>query len=462
MPSKLSSTKRGLKRDGSVSYVNRRRGSIAILGALTITALLGMLGLAFDGAYMYHLKRKAQIAADAGARAAALELQNGSSSDTIRAQAKAESATNEFTDGVNGVTVTVNKPPVGGNWAGNANAVQVIVKQAVATSFMQVLGVGNAQVAAEAVGGLASGGSCVYALDKTKGQAISVSGGTTSVLVNCGVVDDSSDSHAFSVTGGATFSATGVNVVGGVEDTSGADKCGSNCTVTNSPNAPVTGVMAEPDPLKNIAAPSVGSCTYTNLGTLTGGTAVSVTPPITGNGTSGNPFVFGPGTYCNGVKLSSAYATIGAGTYIMNGTSGSNQALNISGTSNVTGTGVTFFNTATSGSNYKPIVVSGSSTTNFSAPTTGTLAGMLFFQDRTLTGVNVGTQESFTGGSNLTLQGALYFPLDNIVFSGGTAAHPDYLIIVADTITFSGGSTINNDYSALAQGSPIQVTGIIE
>jgi hypothetical protein len=87
---------------------------------------------------------------------------------------------------------------------------------------------------------------------------------------------------------------------------------------------------------------------------------------------------------------------------------------------------------------------------------------MLFFQDRTLTGVNNNGQESFTGGSNLTLQGALYFPLDNVTFSGGTTAHPDYLIIVADTITFSGGSAINNDYSGLDLGSPIQVTGIIE
>src|SRR5205823_1267446 len=138
-----------------------------------------------------------------------------------------------------------------------------------------------------------------------------------------------------------------------------------------------------------------------------------------------------PGTYCNGVKLSSAYATFNSGTYIMNGTSGSNQALNVSGTSNVSGSSLTFFNTATSGSNYKPVVVSGSSTANFSAPTTGTLKGMLFFQDRTLTGVNVNLQESFTGGSNMTLEGALYFPLDNLTFSGGTAAHPDYVIIVA-------------------------------
>ncbi len=48
-----------------------------------------------------------------------------------------------------------------------------------------------------------------------------------------------------------------------------------------------------------------------------------------------------------------------------------------------------------------------------------------------------------------------------MTISGGTAAHPDYLIIV-DTITFSGGSTIKNDYSTLDKGSPIQVTGIIE
>jgi len=358
--------------------------------------------------------------------------------------------------------VTVNQPPVGGRWDGNANAVQVIVQRSITTSFMQVLGISTAQIAAAAVGGKQSGTGCVYALNPTKDHSISVSGGTTNVLVNCGVVDDSSSSHAFSVSGGATFSATSVNVVGGVEDTNGASLCGSNCTVTDPPNVPNTGATPELDPLRNVIQPTVGTCMYTNLPTLTGGSAVTVTPPIAGNGTSGTPFVLSPGTYCNGIHLSAAYATFGAGTYVLNGTSGSNQALAVSGTSNVSGTGVTFFNTATSAGNYRPIAVSGTSTTNFSAPDSGALAGMLFFQDRTLTGVNNNNQESFTGGSNLTLQGALYFPLTNVVFSGGTAAHPDYLIIVADSITFSGGSSINNDYSSLDLGSPIQVTGIID
>src|SRR5258708_6646658 len=35
----------------------RRRGSIAILGTLTATALFGMLGLTFDAAYLHHLGR---------------------------------------------------------------------------------------------------------------------------------------------------------------------------------------------------------------------------------------------------------------------------------------------------------------------------------------------------------------------------------------------------------------------
>jgi Flp pilus assembly protein TadG len=449
--------------DFLASKRERQRGSIAILGTLTLPALFGMLGLTFDAAYLYHLRRNAQMAADAGAKAGSIEMQNGSNNDTITDQVKAEAATNGFTDGTNGITVTVNKPPVGGGWAGNANAVQVIIKQAVPTSFMQVLGLSNAQVVAESVGGMQSGTNCVYALNPAKDGAITVSGGTSNVQANCGVVVDSSTSHAFSVSGGATFSATSVSVVGGVQDTSGADFCGSNCTVTNAPNKPITGAASELDPLRNIAEPSsTGACTYTDLGTLTGGTAVSVTPPIAGNGTLSTPFILWPGTYCNGFQLSAAFATFNPGTYIIKGTTGSNKGLAISGTSNVTGTGVTFFLTATSGSYYKQVAVSGSSITNFSAPTSGSLAGMLFFQDRTLTGVNNTTQESFTGGSNLTLQGALYFPLDNVTFSGGTTAHPDYLIIVADTITFSGGSSINNDYSGLDLGSPIQVSGIIE
>jgi Flp pilus assembly protein TadG len=139
--------------DLPASKHRRQRGSIAILGTLTMTALFGMLGLTFDAAYLYHLRRNAQMAADSGAKAGSIELQNGSSLDTITAQVKAEATTNGFTDSTNGVTVTVNKPPVGGGWAGNANAVQVIVKQAVPTSFMQVLGLANAQVVAESVGG---------------------------------------------------------------------------------------------------------------------------------------------------------------------------------------------------------------------------------------------------------------------------------------------------------------------
>ncbi len=354
-----------------------------------MTALFSMLGLTFDGAYLYHLKRTAQMAADAGAKAASIELQNGSSNDTITAQAKAETATNGFTDGVNSVTVTVNKPPVGGNWAANPNAVQVIVQQAVPTSFMQVLGLANAQVAAEAVGGLQSGTNCIYALNPAVDHAISISGNSSTINANCGVMDDSSTSHGFSVSGGATFSATSVSVVGGVEDTSGTDLCGSNCTVSNSPNKPVTGAALELDPLRTIAQPTVGACTYTgtvgNNYVALSGSAVSVlpitAPPITGLGTVGNPYVLSPGTYCNGISISAGlYATFSSGTYILKGISGSNQALSVSGGATVSGTGVTFFQTATSSGNYKPIAISGGSTASFSAPNSGSLAGMLFFR----------------------------------------------------------------------------------
>jgi len=62
----------------SASKPKWQRGSITILCTLTMTALFGMLGLTVDAAYLHHLKRTAQIAADAGARAAALELKNGS------------------------------------------------------------------------------------------------------------------------------------------------------------------------------------------------------------------------------------------------------------------------------------------------------------------------------------------------------------------------------------------------
>ena len=150
------------------------------------------------------------------------------------------------------------------------------------------------------------------------------------------------------------------------------------------------------------------------------------------------------------IKRGAGSATFDAGTYILAG-----GGLTASGGVSISGSGVTFYNT-TDPSNqaaYKPIVVSGGSSTNLVAPTTGTYSGILFFQDRNLPSGDLNKQNTISGGSGAFFEGALYFPTTPLIYSGGGVTSSPYAIIDAWTVTISGPSTFNNNYSSLSDGS---------
>jgi hypothetical protein len=112
---------------------------------------------------------------------------------------------------------------------------------------------------------------------------------------------------------------------------------------------------------------------------------------------------------------------------------------------------VTFYNTAGGGSSYQGISFSGGSVATFRAPTSGPLAGILMFQDRTIVG---GAASTVSGGSGSIFEGALYFPGTALTYSGGT--NSAYTLLVSKTVSFSGGTNVNNNYSSLAGGSPVK------
>lgn len=58
--------------------------------------------------------------------------------------------------------------------------------------------------------------------------------------------------------------------------------------------------------------------------------------------------------------------------------------MSIDGGAQVTGTGVTFYNTGDKSHRYAPIQIDGHSKVTLSAPVSGPLAGVLFFQDRAI------------------------------------------------------------------------------
>jgi hypothetical protein len=201
-------------------------------------------------------------------------------------------------------------------------------------------------------------------------------------------------------------------------------------------------VIAASDPLAYVAAPTVGSCAHTNF-SLSGN-----------NGSSGSPYQLYAGTYCGGITIhGNAVLNFNAGTYVLAG-----GGMTTSGNTTMTGTGVTFYNTTGTGG-YGAISFAGNSTSNLSAPTSGPLSGILFFQDRSIP--STGAASTITGNSSSTFDGAVYFPTTTLSFVGNSSAS-GYSIVVANQLTLSGNASIGNNYSSLTGGSPIKGTVLAE
>ena len=402
-----------------------QRGYVLFTMAVAIIAICGFAGLVMDVGYSEYMRRQAQAAADAGAKAAAFEIV-ANKIDKITAAAKQDTANNGFTDQVGGVTITVNHPPLYGSYATKTDYAEVIVRKTISTTFMSILGFPTMTIAARGVGGSGPGPACIYVLDPAASGALTVSG-SGSLHSTCGVVVNSSHSKAMSTSGSACVVASEIDITGNYSNS-------SSCALDPTPK---TGVTASPDPLAYVPAPTVGACNYNGKVTTTNGQVLSA------------------GVYCGGISVPGGIATsFNPGTYVIVG-----GGLTVSGGSAISGTGITFYNTYDASHTYKPIVVSGGSSTNLSAPTSGSLEGILFFQDRSISG---GSSNTISGGSGAKFAGALYFPSTPLTYSGGsTTPSSPYTIIVALTLTISGNSAVGNDYSSLTDGDPIKTKAIV-
>ncbi len=123
--------------------------------------------------------------------------------------------------------------------------------------------------------------------------------------------------------------------------------------------------------------------------------------------------------------------------------------LDVSGQGIVTGSDVSFYLTQNSGVP-DAITISGGATVTLSADAGGPLPGILFYHDRGSTG-NV--THRFTGGSNMVLNGVLYFPSQAIDFSGGSNLNDSQAMIIADTVEFTGSTVV--DLSNVTTTNPL-------
>jgi hypothetical protein len=384
--------------------------------AVLIPILVLFCGLSVDVGMLELKQMQLQSAADSAAISAELEAERNTGNWVSVAQQ--EAAAHGFTNGSNNVTVSVGQQPSSGAYAGRYDALYATVQQKVKTYFMGTFNGGYVTLSAQ---GVALITPCVFLTGTGTLQQYTLDGvtgdfkGATcpfNINTNMETSNDNVVPEALNIAGPAANSS-----IAGYE------------YPPPNYNAP-----AVTDPLSYLTEPTFsGTCDHTSY------SLYNVSSNTTLN----------PGNYCKGMNITNSTATLNPGLYIITG----------GGTwynSTVTGSGVTLFFTSGGGSSGDGKFILSQSTVTLSAPTTGSLAGILVFTDRTWTHTNPQdvdvTQTTFTG------DGIWYLPSTGIwIYNSSTMKGTNYFGLVADNMTAAGTSVqMSNNYSFLAGGNPLR------
>lgn len=409
--------------------MNRKNeaGQALVFTAVGLVALLGFVGLGIDMGVLRYQKRLQQTAADGAALAGATNLtfggvitggQNAAISNGFTdASGNDATACNNsaaigtvcvqiFGSGPQAVTVNGTAIPAGPH-SGDANYVEAVVAVVQPTYFMKIFGVDRQTIAARAVAtNLAGGGpggyntGCLYTLGAPASsiEGVNINGNATLNAPTCGIVDNGN----YNTKGNALTVIASTFGVSGSPNVSGP---GGSVTCTGGTSScPTYGTPAAADPLAGLPPPPVGT-------------------PVNWTGTAV------PGTTYSGIDITSnGTVNFPAGTYVIDGPAG----FTCHGTPTITGTGVTFY--FTNGATFN---CAGNDTVQFTAPSSGTYAGILFYQDPNDTvGPSVG------GNTGTFYNGILYFPKSQITFFGNNTTIATG-IVVADAVALSGHPTVN-------------------
>lgn len=140
------------------------------------------------------------------------------------------------------------------------------------------------------------------------------------------------------------------------------------------------------------------------------------------------------------------------GTYVIAG-----GTLKATGGSTLTGSGVTFY--LTSGAGGHADLRLNATAMDLSAPTSGPLKGVLFFQDRDAPESIV---NDIAGNADLRLRGVLYFPTTELRFAGGSSLNGASTAVVARKLRFVGNSSLKAEPSLTLYPPGLVSVAIVE
>jgi len=396
-------------------------GATLVYFALLTPIVAGFAGLGFDATMWYMEKRQLQSVVDSSAISAAYSLSKGETDAEILLAAIQDAGLNDFTVGGYN-TISVVSPPVIGAFAGLSNYVMVTTRRPANQIFTNILGVTDGTIETRATAAiLTSGDHCILALDPSIDRALEFSG-TSNVDINCGVASNSNSSEAIYLNGTASLSANpSAQAYGDIFQ-------GTNATL-DTPNPIQPFSQRSPDPYgpegRALEVPLFPTtCLETNRFV---------------RGSEGAVTLY-PGRYCDGLRFGAgADVTFEPGVYIID-----EGLFDVSSGAVINGIGVTIILTATLPEDIATIRVNGGATVNLTAPTTDPYMGVVLYQDQRANyddGIN-----RINGGADMNLQGAVYFPSQEVTYSGGSSTSSGCLQLIGKKVTFSGNSVLHNDY----------------
>ena len=239
--------------------------------------------------------------------------------------------------------------------------------------------------------------------------------GNAGVDMGCGLATNSKGSPAVTTGGSSTVKVSHVAAVGGLKSS-----VNYSAGTVLLPYA-----VPQKDPYAALPAPTVPAGCNAQLN-VQPNSVVNVSNPS--------------GTACyRGMNIKGT-VTFAPGVYVIDGgsvTFGSQAVVN--------GAGVSFVLTsATAASNAGSVAtldMNGGAKVNLSATSSGTYAGVLFYQDRRAA---AGTTNSVNGNALSNFQGGFYFASQDLSFSGDSGMTTDCVQLVSRRVTFIGNTRIVN------------------
>ncbi|MBX9933253.1 MAG: Tad domain-containing protein [Methylobacterium sp.] len=420
-------------------FSQNAHGSVVVLVAVAFPVMMALSAAALEYGSVVNRRSQLQAAADSGSIAGVNQFKLANTDDASAIQvavstAKAQAAA-LATDakGTQAVAEVLN----------NHSSVRVRLTETVHVKFAQLLGVPEIVLKVESTARL-SGTTrlCLLALDGSAVGAFHLEQSARITASDCSLYSNSVSPSGIQGENRSVAVALSTCSAGGY----------SGSPATFMP-PPATGCPALRDPLIDVVGPTPGSCVQIPASLNPKKGHGSPDDPAAGDNIVSADMTLSPGTYCGGLHITKdTQVTLSPGVYIIK-----DGPLVVDKKASLTGSNVGFYFTGDRGG----LLFDKDSVISLTAPKSGTMAGLLFFEDRTVSAPTPlplppsgkGKAKAPPGGpKNLreyriisddarTLLGTIYLPVGRLIIDSKkpVADQSAYTVIIARQINLYDG-----------------------